>query len=106
MDSGKLAEESQAVTRVTSSYRAIAMGFNTNAHKVVSAISVLERAKAACMNLKPMACQMTEQELQQRAEIVAHVIRARNKLQLIKDRADSLRGDLDRFKARRQAMKE
>lgn len=106
MDLRKLAEDRQAMTRVTPSYRAITMGLKTDSHRVISAISVLERAKAACMNLKPMACPMSEQELQQRAEIVAHVIRARNKLQLIKDRADALRGDLDRFKARRQAMKE
>ncbi|MEO7326586.1 MAG: hypothetical protein ABIW82_17330 [Dokdonella sp.] len=82
------------------------MGFHTNAHKVISAISILEHAKDVCVNLKPMGCPMTELELQQRADVVAHVIRARSKLQLIKDRAEQLRGDLDRFKARRQAMKE
>ncbi|MEO7325362.1 MAG: hypothetical protein ABIW82_11090 [Dokdonella sp.] len=82
------------------------MGFNTNAHKVISAISILEHAKDVCVNLKPMGCPMTELELQQRADVIAHVIRARSKLQLIKDRADQLKGDLDRFKARRQAMKE
>ncbi|MEO5625753.1 MAG: hypothetical protein ABIQ70_07085 [Dokdonella sp.] len=82
------------------------MGFNTNARKVISAISILEHAKDVCVNLKPMACPMTDQELQQRADVIAHVIRARSKLQLIKDRADALRGDLDRFKARREAMKQ
>lgn len=82
------------------------MGFNTNAHKIVSAISMLERTKDVCVNLKPMGCPMTDLELQQRADVIAQVIRARSKLQMIKDRADALRCDLERFKARRQAMKE
>jgi hypothetical protein len=67
---------------------------------------VLEAARDTRVNLKPMAMYMTSEELQQRAEVVAHVIRARSKLQLIRDRADQLRGDLERFKVRRQAMRE
>jgi hypothetical protein len=39
---------------------------------------------------------MTPEELQQRAEVVAHVIRARAKLQLIRDRAGQLVGPLGR----------
>lgn len=50
---------------------------------------LLQGARDACVNLKPMAMYMTDTELQQRAEVVAHVIRARSKLQL------------DRFKRRR-----
>lgn len=82
------------------------MSFHTNAHKVVSAITVLERARDICVNLKPMGCHMTDDELRQRANVIAYVIRARSKLQLLKHRADVLGVDLDRFKARRQAMKE
>ncbi len=53
-----------------------------------------------------MAMFMTPEELQQRAEVVAHVIRARAKLELLRDRAEELKADLDRFKRRRQAMRE
>jgi hypothetical protein len=82
------------------------MGANTNVRNPFAAVSVLEHARDACINLKPMACPMTELELRQRAEVVAHVIQARRKLQLLRDRSERLRGDLERFKARRQAMKE
>jgi len=70
------------------------------------AVEMVEGARDACINLKPMAMYMTDQELQQRAEVVAHVIRARAKLQLLRDRAERLKGDLARFMVRRQAMRE
>ena len=82
------------------------MGVVTNLRNAAIAVNVLEGARDACVNLKPMAMYMTDQELRQRAEVVAHVIQARTKLQLLRDRAEQLKGDLDRFKRRRQAMKE
>lgn len=82
------------------------MGVITNLRNAAIAVNVLEAARDTCVNLKPMAMYMTDDELQQRAEVVAHVIRARAKLELLRDRAVQLRGDLDRFKARRQAMKQ
>jgi uncharacterized protein involved in tolerance to divalent cations len=81
------------------------MGVVTNLRNAAIAVNVLEGARDACVNLKPMAMYMTDTELQQRAEVVAHVIQARAKLQLIRDRANQLQGDLDRFKARREAMR-
>jgi hypothetical protein len=82
------------------------MGVVTNLRNAAIAVNVLEGARDACVNLKPMSMHMTDQELQQRAQVVAHVIRARSKLQLLRDRAEQLKGDLERFKRRRQAMKE
>lgn len=96
----------QAMTRVDPFQEIAAMGVVTNLRNAAIAVNVLEGARDACVNLKPMAMHMTDKELQQRAEVVAHVIRARDKLKLISQRADQLKSDLDRFKARRQAMNE
>jgi hypothetical protein len=52
-----------------------------------------------------MAMPMTDKELQQRADVIDKVIRARSKLQQLRDRAETLQGALDRFKARREAMR-
>jgi hypothetical protein len=81
------------------------MGVVTNLRNAAVAVTVLEGARDACINLKPMSMHMTDQELQQRAQVVAHVIYARAKLQLLSQRAEQLKGDLDRFKARREAMR-
>ena len=81
------------------------MGINTNVHQVLAAVSVLERARDACVNLKPMSCPMTDLELQQRAAVIEKVINARCKLQQLRNRAEALQGALNRFKARREAMR-
>ena len=82
-----------------------AMGVNTNLRNVVLAIDSLRGAQNACMNLKPLAMEMTDQEIRQRAEVIEKVIRARSKLQQLRDRAETLQGALDRFKAKREAMR-
>ena len=81
------------------------MGVNTNLRNAVLAINALREAKDVCANLKPMAMEMTQQELEQRAEVIEKVIRARRKLQQLRDRAETLQNALDRFKARREAMR-
>lgn len=81
------------------------MGINTNLRNAVLAINSLRDAKDVCANLKPMAMEMTQRELEQRAEVIEKVIRARRKLQLLRDRAETLQSALDRFKARREAMR-
>ena len=81
------------------------MGVVTNLRNAAIAVTVLEGARDACVNLKPMAMYMTDQELQERAQVIAHVIRARVKLQLLRDRAEQLQGELERFKKRREAMR-
>ncbi|MEO6689932.1 MAG: hypothetical protein ABIS07_02695 [Dokdonella sp.] len=48
---------------------------------------------------------MTDRELHRRAEMIEKVIRARRKLQLLRDRTQALESALGRFKARREAMR-
>ena len=70
---------------------------------VLAAVSVMTHAQEACARLNPLNVPMTMLELQQRAEMIDRVIRARSKLQQLRNRAEALEGALARFKARREA---
>lgn len=72
---------------------------------VMAAINVLERARVVSTQLNPLGTPMTFEELQQRADMIAKVIRARSKLQQLRNRAEALEGALARFKQRREAMR-
>jgi hypothetical protein len=81
------------------------MSVKNAATNVMAAVTVLERARDASTRLRPLTDPMSDKELVQRAEMIAKVIRARTKLQQLRNRAESLQGALDRFKARREAMR-
>lgn len=81
------------------------MGVATNLRNAVLAIENMRDVKNVCANLKPMAMEMSDEELLQRAELIEKVIRAQRKLQQLRDRAETLQEALDRFKARREAMR-
>ena len=72
---------------------------------VLAAVQVLQHAREACANLKPLSHPMTPEELAQRAKMIETVIRTRKLLQMIQGRADDLSGALKRFKARREAIR-
>jgi hypothetical protein len=72
---------------------------------VLAAVQVMEHARKACMNLKPLDAPMSEAELMERARMIDTVVRTRRLLQLIQNRADDLGGALARFKERREAMR-
>ncbi|MEO6687998.1 MAG: hypothetical protein ABIS07_08190 [Dokdonella sp.] len=65
-----------------------------------AAIALLNHARSVCSHLDPLGPELTIEELRQRAEIVDSVIRARNKLRLMRDRAIAIEQALDRFKSR------
>jgi len=69
-----------------------------------TAVELLNHARAVCDRLNPLGTALTMEELQQRAEIVDSVIRARTKLQLLRDRALAMQAAVDRFKARKAAQ--
>jgi hypothetical protein len=72
---------------------------------VMVAVNVMNRARESCRHLHPLSAPMTPRELHQRAEMIAKVIRARSKLQHLRNRAEALECALDRFKACREAMR-
>lgn len=66
-----------------------------------AAVNLLKHARTVCDQLNPLGTPMTMEELQQRAQIVDSVIRARTKLQLLRNRAIALENAVERFKARK-----
>lgn len=72
---------------------------------VLAAVQVMEHARKACVNLKPLDAPMSEAELVERARMIDTVVRTRRLLQLIQNRADNLGEALARFKERREAMR-
>lgn len=73
------------------------------AANVLAAVNVMHHAKTACARLNPLSEPLTLLELQQRADMIDKVIRARSKLQQLRNRAAMLEDALARFKARREA---
>ena len=72
---------------------------------VLAAVSVMTRAQKICAQLNPLGVPMTLRQLEQRAEMIDKVIRARSKLQQLRNRAEALEDALTRFKARREAKR-
>lgn len=70
-----------------------------------AAATILTSARTACTHLNPIGFPKTDRELHQRAEMIEKVIRARRKLQQLRDRAQALECALGRFKACREAMR-
>ena len=68
-------------------------------------VNVTQRARDACADLKPLTEPMTPEELQERAEMIDRVVRARNKLQLLRNRTTALQEALTLFKKQRCAMR-
>jgi len=81
------------------------MSVNTNLRNALLAIDSLRRSHDASLDLKPLAMEMDDHELRQRAVLVEKVIQTRDKLKRLRDRSVHLREALDRFKQRRERMR-
>jgi hypothetical protein len=77
------------------------MKMRTATLDAAAAVNLLKHARSVCDQLNPLGTPMTMAELQQRAQIVDSVIRARAKLQLLRNRAVALEDAVTRFKARK-----
>ena len=77
------------------------MKMRTATLDAAAAVNLLKHARSVCDQLNPLGTPMTMAELQQRAQIVDSVIRARAKLQLLRNRAAALEDAVERFKARK-----
>ena len=77
------------------------MKMRTATLDAAAAVNLLKHARSVCDQLNPLGVPMTMAELQQRAQIVDSVIRARTKLQLLRNRAIALEHAVERFKARK-----
>lgn len=80
------------------------MDVKNAANDVMAAVAVMNHARSACANLSPLGLPMTQEQLEQRARVISAVINASRKLQQLRDRAVSLEGALERFRARKTEL--
>ncbi|MFC4819218.1 hypothetical protein [Dokdonella ginsengisoli] len=75
------------------------------ARDVMTAVAVLERAKAACAHLCKPGQMRRHDDLLQRAQLMHAVIRSRAQFKALHERSLELQAALERFKARRAALR-
>jgi hypothetical protein len=81
------------------------MSTQNAARDVMTAVAVLERAKAACAHLCTPGQMRRHDDLLQRAQLMHAVIRSRAQFKALHERSLELQAALDRFKARRAALR-
>ena len=65
-----------------------------------AAVNALQNVTVICRNLAPLSAPMDETQLRQRARLIHSVLRARQQMELLRDRAVKLASSLDRFRLR------
>jgi hypothetical protein len=74
---------------------------STAAH---AAVRSLNAVGAICGDLMPLDMPMTEEQQRQRAKLIHTALLARQRMQLLRDRAEALSGALVRFRNRREQI--
>ncbi len=69
-----------------------------------AAVNALQNVTVICRNLVPLSAPMDEEQLRQRARLIHSVLRARQQMELLRNRAITLASSLDRFRLRRQQI--
>lgn len=69
-----------------------------------AAVTTLQTVSLICADLMPLNAPMTDEQHMQRAKLIHNVLMTRKRLQLLRDRAECLAGDLARFRARREQI--
>jgi|GEM_PF-1562439 hypothetical protein len=82
------------------------MSTQNAARDVMAAVAVLEHAKAACANLCHPGLMRRHEDMVNRARLIHAVIRSRAQFKALHERSIELRAALDRFKLRREAMRQ
>jgi len=69
------------------------------------AVNSLNAVRSICADLAPLSMPMTDEQLRQRAQLIHSVLRARQRMQLLRDRAVTLSDALERFRMRRAEIR-
>lgn len=80
------------------------MSTQNAARDVMTAVAVLEHAKAACAHLCKPGQMRRHDDLLQRAQLMHAVIRSRAQFKALHERSLELQAALERFKERRAAL--
>jgi hypothetical protein len=79
-----------------------------SAQHTTTAILAMHRAKEACTHLRLVGAgrrKLSDGEVRMQAQMMDKVLRAREKMQQLKDRADALENALSRFTQRRDVLR-
>jgi len=69
-----------------------------------AAVAALESIKTICADLAPLDTPLSEAQLRQRARLIHGILRTRQQMQLLRDRAVNLNEALIRFRQRRDEI--
>jgi hypothetical protein len=72
--------------------------------KAQAALTALENMKTICADLAPLDTPMSPLQLEQRAQLIHGILRTRQQMQLLRDRAVNLGEALQRFRQRRDEI--
>ena len=71
-----------------------------------AATNALQTVTAICADLMPLNTFMTDEQRLQRAKLIHSVLMTRKRMQLLRDRAEALSGALNRFRDRREEIRQ
>ena len=69
-----------------------------------AAVNALQNVTVICRNLAPLSAPMDDEQLRQRARLIHSVLRARQQMEQLRNRAVQLASSLDRFRLRRMQI--
>lgn len=69
-----------------------------------AAVAALENIKTICADLAPLDTPLSEAQLRQRARLIHGILRTRQQMQQLRDRAMNLNEALFRFRQRREEI--
>ena len=80
------------------------MSMQKAAQNASAAVAALENIKTICADLAPLDTPLSEAQLLQRARLIHGILRTRQQMQLLRDRAVNLNEALVRFRQRREEI--
>ncbi len=84
--------------------KAPAMSMHEAEANARAAVSALENIKTICADLAPLDTPLSEAQLRQRARLIHGILRTRQQMQVLRDRAINLNEALFRFRQRRDEI--
>ena len=69
-----------------------------------AAVNALHNVTVICRNLSPLSSPMDDEQLRQRARLIHSVLRARQQMEQLRNRAVQLASSLERFRVRRMQI--
>ena len=82
-------------------FRRVEMSMQQASMNARAAVNALHNVSVICRNLSPLDSPMDDEQLRQRARLIHSVLRARQQMEQLRNRAVQLASSLERFRLRR-----